>query len=193
MKTINKIILVALMFGTLIGYAEEITSSTEFKFKKVIKIEFKNVKKGHELRIKNENGETFYSKEIQTSGNYSKLFNFSSLENGLYTAELHKDFEINIYKFKVKNGLVSYIEKNDVNFFKPVIRSEKNLLYISKLAFNKETLDILIYYKDKVVVNETVKGDGILNRVYKLSESQKGDYKIIINSENRIFKKEVTL
>ncbi|MDG2150982.1 MAG: hypothetical protein P8K12_02005, partial [Polaribacter sp.] len=93
MKTIHKILLVALMFGTLIGYAKEIN------FKKVIKIEFKNVKKGHELRIKNENGETFYSKEIQISGNYSQLFNFSSLENGLYTAELHKDFEINIYKF----------------------------------------------------------------------------------------------
>ena len=121
------------------------------------------------------------------------MFNFSSLENGLYTAELHKDFEINIYKFKVKNGLVSYFEKNDVNIFKPVIRSEKNLLYISKLAFNKENLDILIYYKDKVVMNETIKGDGILNRIYKLSESQKGDYKIIINSENRIFKKEFTL
>ena len=74
MKTIHKIILVALMFGTLIGYAKEIN------FKKVIKIEFKNVKKGHELRIKDENGETFYSKEIQISGNYSQLFNFSSLE-----------------------------------------------------------------------------------------------------------------
>ncbi len=187
MKTIHKIILVALMFGTLIGYAKEIN------FKKVIKIEFKNVKKGNELRIKDKNGETFYSKEIQISGNYSQLFNFSSLENGLYTAELHKDFEINIYKFKVKNGLVSYFEKNDVNIFKPLIRSEKNLLYISKLAFNKETLDILIYYKDKVVMNETIKGDGILYRIYKLSESQKGDYKIIINSENRIFKKEFTL
>lgn len=187
MKTIHKILLVALMFGTLIGYAKEIN------FKKVIKIEFKNVKKGHELRIKNENGETFYSKEIQISGNYSQLFNFSFLENGLYTAELHKDFEINIYKFKVKNGLVSYFEKNDVNIFKPVIRSEKNLLYISKLAFNKETLNILIYYKDKVVMNETMKGEGILKRIYKLSESQKGDYKIIINSENRIFKKEFTL
>jgi hypothetical protein len=42
-------------------------------------------------------------------------------------------------------------------------------------------------------MNETIKGDGILNRIYKLSESQKGDYKIIINSENRIFKKEFTL
>ena len=193
MKTINKIILVALMFGTLIGYAEEITSSTEFKFKKVIKIEFKNVKKGHELRIKNENGEIFYSKEIQTSGNYSKLFNFSSLENGLYTAELHKDFEININRFIMKNGLVSYFEKNIEKIFKPMIRTEKNLLYISKLTFNKESLDILIYYKDEVVMNETMKGDGMLNRIYKLSESRKGNYKIIINSENRIFKKEFTL
>ena len=166
MKTIHKIILVALMFGTLMGYAGEITNFTKFRFKKVIKIEFKNVKKGHDLTIKNEIGETIYSKKIQTSGNYSQLFNFSSLENGLYTAELHKDFEIDIYKFKVKNGLVSYFQKNDMKVFKPVIRTEKNLLYVSKLAFNKESLDILIYYKDKVVMNETIKGDGILNRIY---------------------------
>ena len=193
MKTINKIILVTLMFGTLIGYAEEITNSTEFKFKKVVKIEFKNVRRGHDLTIKNEKGETVYSKEIKVSGNYSQLFNFSSLENGLYTAELHKDFEININRFIMKNGLVSYFEKNIEKIFKPMIRTEKNLLYISKLTFNKESLDILIYYKDEVVMNETIKGDGMLNRIYKLSESRKGNYKIIINSENRIFKKEFTL
>lgn len=194
MKTkMKKSILVALMFGTLISYANENNNYSKSKAEKTVKIEFKNVKKGQSLLIKNAKGQIIYNKEIIASGNYSKLFNFSALENGIYTAELNKDFEIHIKKFKVKNGFVTFYNKENKKVYKPVIRNENNKILISKISFNKEPLKVVIYYKDEVIYSEKAVGNNILNRVYSLSKHKTGKYKVVLKSDERFYVKEFTI
>lgn len=189
-KTIKNFAVVTLMFGTLISYANNKTNTTETTVgKKTVKVEFKNVKEGHILNIKNEDGMIVYKKEVKKSGTFSKLFNLSALENGTYSAELVKDFEIEIKNFEVKNGLVTFFDTNSEKIFKPVIRSEGNLIYVSKIEFNNKPLEVDIYYNDEVVLSETLKGNEILKRTYKLSDSKSGDYTIVINSNNRSYSK----
>ena len=190
--SIKKNLLVALMFGTLVSYANNKTNTTETTVgKNIVKVEFKNVKEGHILNIKNDNGEVVYKKEVKKSGTFSKIFNLSALENGNYSAELVKDFEIEIKNFEVKNGLVTFFDSNSEKIFKPVIRSEGNLIYVSKIEFNNKPLEVDIYYNDEIVLSETLKGNGneILKRAYKLSDSKSGDYTIVINSNNRYYTK----
>ncbi|ARV15457.1 hypothetical protein [Polaribacter sp. SA4-12] len=193
MKTIKKITLVALMLGTLIGYANEDKNTTDNKAKRTVKVEFKNVKKGQSLTIKNDQGTAVYNNEIKNSGRYSRIFDFSALEDGIYSAELNKDFEIIIKKFYVKNGLVTFLNNNSEKVFKPVIRTKDNLLYISKLDFNQEPLKVIIYYNGNVILSETLEGKEHLNRVYRLSENKVGNYKIILNTEDRTFVKGFTI
>ena len=193
MKTIKKITLVALMFGTLIGYANDNTNSNELEAKKTVKVEFNNVKKGQTLTIKDEQGLAVYNNEIKTSGDYSRTFDFSALENGIYTAELNKDFEILVKEFNVKNGLVTFLGNNSQKVFKPIIRVNENLLYVSKLALNKEPLKVVIYYNGDAIHSETVEGKEYLKRAYKLSKKQTGSYKIVVNSDNRRYVKDFTL
>lgn len=191
-KTIKNFAVVALMFGTLVSYANNKTNTTETTVgKNTVKVEFKNVKEGHILNIKNDNGEVVYKKEVKKSGTFSKIFNLSALENGNYSAELVKDFEIEIKNFEVKNGLVTFFDSNSEKIFKPVIRSEGNLIYVSKIEFNNKPLEVDIYYNDEIVLSETLKGNGneILKRAYKLSDSKSGDYTIVINSNNRYYTK----
>jgi hypothetical protein len=192
MKTIKRITLVALMLGTLIGYANEDKKSTDNKAKRTVKVEFNNVKKGQTLSIKNEQGASVYNNKIKNSGNYSRLFDISALEDGIYSAELNKAFEIHIKEFYVKNGLVTFLNNENEKVFKPVIRSKDNLVYVSKLAFDHESLKVVIYYNDEVILSETVEGKE-LQRAYKLSENKIGSYKIIVNSNNRTFVKDFTL
>ena len=59
--------------------------------------EFYKVKKGELLSIKNEEGEIIYSLKIKNSGSYSRIFDVSKLEEGSYTRELEKDYEIIIF------------------------------------------------------------------------------------------------
>ncbi|WP_208890443.1 hypothetical protein [Polaribacter sejongensis] len=187
----KKIILVALMFGTLISYANENINTEDAK--KTVKVEFNNVKKGQTLTIKNSNGLTVYNNEIQNSGDYSKTFDFSALENGIYSAELNKDFEIVIKQFYVENGLVTFLNNKDEKIFKPIIRTEGELLLVSKINFNNEPLKVTLYYNDEAVLSETLSGDKILKRVYKLSQKETGIYKVIVSSDERTYSKEFNI
>ena len=190
---IKKIILVALMFGTLITNANEKDNTNYKEAKKTVKVEFNNVKKGQTLTIKNSNGLTVYNNEIQNSGDYSKTFDFSALENGIYSAELNKDFEIVIKQFYVENGLVTFLNNKDEKIFKPIIRTEGELLLISKINFNNEPLKVTLYYNDEAVLSETISGDKLLQRVYKLSEKEVGAYKVVVSSDERTYTKEFTI
>ena len=193
MKTIKKITLVALMLGTLIGYANEDKKSTDNKAKRTVKVEFNNVKKGQTLTIKDEQGVAVYNNKITNSGSYSRTFDFSALENGIYSVELNKDFEIHIKEFYVKNGFVTFLNNNSEKFFKPVIRTKDNLLYVSKLDFNNEDLKVIIYHNDEIVLSEIVKSKEHIRRVYRLSENEVGNYKVVVSSDSRTFVKDFTL
>ncbi|WP_249983660.1 hypothetical protein [Polaribacter sp. Z022] len=194
MKTnMKSILLVALMFGTLISYANNDTNSTNNKAKKTVKVEFKNVRKGQSLTIKNDKGVSVYNQEIAASGNFSRTFDFSALENGVYTAELNKDFEIIIKEFYVKNGLVTFLNNSNTKLFKPVIRAKENLIYVSKLDFNNKPLNVVIYYNGEAILSDNIKGDDLLKRTYKLSENKKGEYKVYVNSDNRTYSKNFTI
>ena len=193
MKTIFKKYLVVtfMMLVTSINYANENTAVKIVDGKKV-RIEFETVKKGHTLSIKDKNGTVIYSQEIENSGTYSKVLDLSKLEKGNYTTELEKDFEIIIKPFTVLDGQVSFDEEKTI--FKPVIRTENNLVLISKLAFDNQPLKIAIYYNDEVIFSETVKDEkNLLKRVYKLSKEEKGDYKVVINSNNRSYIKDFNI
>ncbi|QXP71349.1 hypothetical protein H0I29_04500 [Polaribacter sp. R2A056_3_33] len=190
---IKKIILVALMFGTLITNANEKDNSNYKEAKKTVKVEFNNVKKGQTLTIKNSNGLTVYNNEIQNSGDYSKTFDFSALENGIYSAELNKDFEIVIKQFNVEDGLVTFLNNKDEKIYKPIIRTEGELLLISKINFNNEPLKVTLYYNNEAVLSETISGDKLLQRVYKLSEKEVGAYKVVVSSDERTYTKDFTI
>ncbi|QVY64825.1 hypothetical protein [Polaribacter sp. Q13] len=194
MRTIMKTILVVtLMFGTLISYANDNKKSTNAVAAKRVKVEYKSVKRGHALTIKNENGLTIYKQVIQSSGTYSKTFDLTNLEDGLYTTELEKDFEIIVDKIEVKDGFVTFLNEKSETIFKPVIRTEGDLVLISKIAFNKEPLKVILYYDNHVILSEKVEGNKLINRVYKLTNTEKGAYKVVIYSDNKMYEKEFTI
>ena len=193
MKTIKRITVAAFILASLIGYANEDKKTTNNKAKKTVKLVFNNVKKGQILSIRDEQGFELYNNKIKNSGNYSKIFDFSALEDGIYSAELNKDFKIITKKVIVKNGLVTFLNNKNKTEFKPLIRTKNNLLYISKLALNPESIKITIYYKETAIFSETLKDKKNLKRIYKLSKNEIGKYKVIIDTKDRYFVKDFTL
>lgn len=178
----TRVVLVALMLGTLTSFAK----NSELGVKK-IKIAFNDVKKGHELTIKNNEGVILHSEEVERKGDLVKVFDFSKLENGNYTLELEKDFEIIIKSIKVNNDTIFFDKTSKIMIFKPVVRTKNNLLMISKVSFDKKPLDVTILFNDEVILSETVISEDLLNRVYKLDENQKGSYKVIIRNNGRTY------
>ncbi|QTE24158.1 hypothetical protein [Polaribacter cellanae] len=193
MKTIKKYLVVALIFGTLLSYAKENNTSINPINGKRVKVEFNAVKKGNTLTIKQENGVTLYTSKITEAGTFSKTFDFSALASGNYIAALEKDFEIIKKTFKVENGTVLFSKKNETEF-KPVIRTENELVLISKISFNKKPLQVTIFYKNEVIYSETIKEtERILSRVYRVSKKLRGDYKVIVYTNNKSYEQDFNL
>ncbi|MHB0756538.1 hypothetical protein [Polaribacter sp. M15] len=191
MKTLKKrLVLIAIvMLGAFTNYASNKDGNYNLDAKKV-KVVFKGAKKGQQLTIKDDNGTVLYSENIKKEGKLSKVFDFSKLNNGNYTLELEKDFQIIVKPLKINGNKVTLDESSKKIIYKPVVRNENNKLFISKIAFDKKPLEVALYYNDEIIYSETVKGDAILNRVYKLDKEIKGGYKVIIRNNGRSFIKE---
>ena len=186
MKNLKKCLVVVMMLGTLMNYANDKKNTTYVVEGKKVKVEFNTVKKGNTLTIRDSHDVVIYSQEIENSGNYSKTFDLSKLIIGDYTAELEKDYEVIIKSFTILEGKVAFKEEKTI--FKPVIRTEKNKVLISKIDFNKEPLKVALYYNGDVIYSETVEDNSkILNRVYRLSEEEKGNYTVVINTNERSY------
>lgn len=190
MKTIKRIVLVVvLMLGTFTNYANNTELNSVLNAKKV-KVVFKGAKRGHQLKIKDDSGIILHLEDVNQEGSLIKFFDFSKLKDGNYTLELEKDFEIIIKSINVKGKEVVFDGESKAKIFKPVIRNEKNKLMITQIAFDKKPLEVEIYYNNEIIYSETVTGDAILNRIYRLDEEMVGDYKVVLNKNNRSYTKE---
>ena len=95
--------------------------------------------------------------------------------------------------FTVVAGKTTFYNKEEKTIFKPVVRTSENKLLVSKLEFEAEPLQVTIYYEGRVIFKDTVKGGNVLQRVYKLRKDIKGDYKVIMKANDRIFTNEFSL
>ena len=187
--TLKKYLAVVLMFATFINYATEKNNAINIIAGKNVKVEFSAVRKGQVLSIKDAKGSIIYNDIIETSGNYSKMFDLTALKNGRYTTELEKNFEIIIKPFLVENGFVTFLTQNTKTIFKPIIRTAENLVFISKMSFDNAPIKITLYYEGAIIYSETIKEEKELERVFRLLKTKKGAYRVAINSKKRGYSK----
>jgi len=187
---IRTTVILALMFGTLTSYAE--TALVE-KTESEVKVAFNKMKKGQRFYIKNSEGKVLYEKIAENNNTIEKAFDFKLLKNGYYTFEINNDFQIDVIPFTVVGGNATFYNKEEKVIYKPVVRTEKNNLLVSKIEFEAAPLHVTIYYEGQVIFRDTVKGGNVLKRVYKLRKEIKGDYKVVMKANDRIYTNEFSL
>ena len=160
---------------------------------KKVKVEFKNVKKGHILTIKDKQGNILHSENAIKKGNLTKIFDLSSLKDGVYSIELHKDFRILVKPFQVESHQVVFEKNLEKVIFKPIIRAKEDLIFISKKALDKEYVKIIIYYNDNPIHTEVITNEPHVNRIYKLDPNEKGKYRAVVFSNKKSYTKNFTL
>jgi hypothetical protein len=196
-KNTKKGILMVTMFATLLSFANEVSFYSIKNDAKRTSLTLNDVKQGNLLSIKDNNGIILYKELIQKSGIYTKGFDLTTLPNGGYVFELEKDLEINTIPFTVAFSEVTFKKELEKTIFKPFARVKGNIVYVSKLALNDEPLNVKIYFtndyttESELIYSETIKNTLNINRIYKLSGVDKGTYKIIFNTEGRVFIKEI--
>ena len=187
-KIKTRVLTAVFMMATFINYGNntDLKNNNVFNAKQV-KVVFKAVKKGQQLSIKNNNGVVLYTESIEKQGLLAKVFDFSKLNDGNYTLELEKDFSIVVKSLKIVGNEVIIDENSTKVIFKPVVRNVDDKLMISKIAFDEKPLQVDLYFKDEIIYSETIKGNTILKRVYKLDKRIKGNYKVVLHNNERSY------
>ena len=178
-KVITKNILVAFLFGML-------TSS-------LVGNNFGNMnRKTPLIFIKNTTGKIIYEKPVNNHGSNIQGIDFSDLKNGYYTLEINKDFKIEIKPFTVISGKAIFHPKAEKTVFKPVIRSNKNKILISKLNFEVYPMKVEIYYEGKVILSDIFEGEKLIQKIYTLHKNKKGNYKIVTKVNDRTYTRNIS-
>ena len=196
MKRLVKTSLVlVVMFATMVSYANEFSLLAKERTKDVTNVTFENVKQGSLLVIKNSNQVILYKELIEKSGTYSKGFDLTALPDGDYYFELDKEVQIKIIPFKVSFKEVIFDKDAKTIIFKPVVYVKNNKVYVSKLSFDYEVLEIKIINEgNEFVLSEKIKKRGDrLGKIYNFSTSEKGTYLIVIKSSGRRFEKYIKI
>lgn len=191
-NTIKNNLLFAALFTVLFSFANENPSFLKENKAKESYVTFNNVKKGSLLRLKDASNKIIYKEEIKVSGQYIKKFDFTFLPSGNYYFELEKDLAINTKPFKVNTNSITFDDKKATDFFKPIVTLKGSKLLISQLSLNKQPLKLKLFYENGIgdfdeIYNQTLSGNIILESILKLSEKRKGQYKIVLYSENHMF------
>ena len=177
-KFITKNLLLALMLGIL-------TSS-------VVGNNFVDINRKNPLIfIKNTTGKIIYEKPVNITS--IQDIDFSYLQNGYYTLEINKDFQIEIKPFTIISGKAIFHPKAEKKVFKPVIRFNKNKILISKLNFEAYSMKVDIYYEDEIILSDVIEGKQLIQKIYRLQENKKGDYKIVTKVNDRIYTRKISL
>lgn len=183
----NSLILVA-VFTTFLSFGNDFPPLAKKRAVKETYVTFKDVKKGATLTLKDNDNEVIYLEKILLSGTYEKKFDLSLLPSGEYYFELEKDIEIKTKPFTVTFQEVTFHDKEESQFHKPIVRIEDEKVFISQLSLKKHPLKIELYYdgngkNNELVYSEKLSNDIILERILKLSKNEKGNYKLVMYSE----------
>lgn len=175
------------LFATLLSFANE-SKLLIGKDSKKTALVLNSVKQGDLISIKDNNGIILYKESVETTGIYKKGFDLTLLPDGNYFFEIDKDLEISTIPFKVEANSVLFDKKDEITFYKPYIRLKDDVVYVTKLSLKSETIKISVYEEQNnsfelvyTEINENV------NSFEKALKLENGNYKIIINSNNKVY------
>ena len=193
-KLTKKNLIILLMLVSFLSYANDERESFKEK-EKVTNLNFKNVKLGSMLTIKDNKGLVLYKESIVKSGQYSKGFDLTALPNGDYYFELDTDFEIVVIPFDVVSNQVNFRKDEKSTIFKPFVRVKDNMVYVSRVSYIESPLEYKIYYSknNDLVLSEKFENEKQVNKIYDFSGSKEGDYLFVFKFEGRRYSKKIKI
>ena len=131
------------------------------------------------VRLRDENGKTFYSDTFHATLEEDKILNLENLPNGNYTLAIES------YQLVTEsNILISQehaIASDTDTTYKPQIKVSENRVSLNALSLGKEVSATLISQDDnELLLNESYEDKSSVNKVYDISELPKGNYTMII-------------
>ena len=182
------------MFTTIESYSNEFTILANEETIDVTTVSFENVKEGSLLIIKDIDGITLYSEQIEKTGTYTKRFDLTNLPDAKYYFELDTQEEIAIFPFYIEANIAEFVKEEAYTIVKPEVVAKDDFVYISNNSLEYQSLKIDVFYEGyDLAYSEKIKDVASLNRIYDFSNSKKGNYDIVFSFQGRSFSNSINI
>jgi hypothetical protein len=193
---IKKSWVIAMLFTAMVMVASNEDSGVKFTLvdSKLIDLKLQNSDGDILISVKDIDGHVLYSENYEGL-NFSKKYDLATLPNGDYFFEIEGSTKIKLMPFKVSSKKVSFNNEIETVYYKPTVRQDKNLVYVSKVTFNEEASLAISLYDEKLneLYSEDLSGTLSLGKILDISKLAKGNYKLVLKSGNKVFTEEIKI
>lgn len=191
---IKRSLVIVMLFTVIVTAASSTDSSVKFTVvnSKLIDLKLENSDGDILISVKDINGEVLYSENYKGL-NYSKRYDLTTLPKGDYFFEIEGQTKIKLMPFEVSSKNVSFDKEIETIYYKPTVRQEGEMVYVSKITFSEdESLTVSLYDENlNELYRENVRGSMSIGKVLNISKLEAGNYKVVINTGNRVFNEEI--
>jgi len=186
-KVIKSVLLIVVLATTLIVKGNNVNISINEK-SKIINFKIDNNDGDLKVVVKDERGLILHTEKYVGSA-FAKSYDFKSLPNGNYYIEVEGKTKVKIFPISITNLGVKLIKKNELVFYKPVIRKSENRVFISKLnLLNNESLLVKLYdEKGNLLFNEKLTKELNLAITLNLENLKSGNYRLVLESNDKTY------
>lgn len=188
MKTMIKMLILAAftLTQTLAANSEQVKMTVTGEG--TVKLIMSELTSGVQIQLMDHNHYVLYEEEVQDAQGYSKLYNLKELPDGKYVLELDFGTKVRSFGLSITKGRVYHLKFSSKEYFKPVVRQNKDQVAITHLSPSKGTLKVVVYDADsKVVFKDKLQGSMSLGRRYDIGALPAGEYQIYLASEGKSY------
>ncbi|MDE3741373.1 T9SS type A sorting domain-containing protein [Maribacter polysaccharolyticus] len=177
MKRIMKITLsIAFLFISALGMANEmdlrIISKNESK---TLLFNYDNSATDAQLRFVDVEGNVIFTESLEDNSEYSKKFNLSSLESGIYFLEVEDAVKQTAFTINVEDTNVEIKSKSEKT--KPFFRKKDGMVYLNLLNLDKEEVTISVFDgHERIVTSELLENKEIVEKAFNFKNAHEGLY-----------------
>lgn len=190
---IKKSLLIVAILTTVVTNATNINKNVEVNGidLKLIDLKLKNSDGDLTISVKDTYGETLHTEKFE--GNYfSKKYDLNTLPIGDYYFEIEGRTKINLMPFKVTLKGLEFENKVESTYYKPTVRQDGDLVFISKVALNNDNITIYLYDKHfNVLYKETLGEDVNLGKTLNLMSLKSGTYSLVMKCGGKVFEQKI--
>jgi len=148
------------------------------------------------ITLKDANGIVLFTSDVAQKKIFSRYFDFSQVNNGVYFLETESKFDIEIIKIR-KDELGVSLEYNTKKvILKPRIKVDKNkIAQVMLVSPAKSKVDIRIEDSngDKLFQENIDNNNGVIKKSYDLHHFPSGVYYIYFQTKDQSFVKEINI
>jgi len=131
-----------------------------------------------EIFIKDKYGIQLYNEQFNGK-QFSKKFDLALLPDGEYIVEIEGQTKIRVLPFNVSGSKVEVLENSKVLIYKPIMRVEGDLVYISKFSSMNENLKIAFFDADNnLLLEDKLDNKMVTGKIFNIRLLPKGNYKV---------------